>query len=574
MPGIIDEFVVSLGLDPKKYNEQVSKFRQDQKRLQEETRRNTREMEADTHRAIEGFSKLRNEIVGLFLVLAGGRSFGNLVEDMIHGAATTGRFAANIGLATEEVSAWEGAVRTAGGTAEEARAALAALNAEFTSFSLTGRATHDADLAALGIGMNTLRDPSELAMALAERSEHMSRREFAARMSRIGMPESVINTLARGRRGLQELIAEQYRLGVVTQRDTEAAQALEAQWANLTTRLRGELRPELTWLVETALPYLEQHGSAIANIVGVGLAGAFGLMALSLVRAAGPLGIVVGLLTTLIGLINQIKNSDQPFGFNADENAQLDSQRITDLRSALDAVPPFTRDEQGHVLNTPENWDIAAQRTAIIHQIMTASAASNGSATSAARGGHWWQLGGGGSGGNLARIRQTESGNNYNRVAYDALRPPSALTSMTLGQVYAWQRGPLRSATRGRRGPGDIGSTGVGAYQFESETMRSTAMRLYGAGWASHTFSNATQDELATALHAREGNRPWAIGQRGGARLAAGRGGGGGTAVSVGSIVVYTPPGTTGAQAAHVARAIPGAIRRRGVVTQANSGLQ
>lgn len=581
MADIIDSFVVELGLDPTKYKDGIKKFRDDLKNTRDETRRQTREMESDARRAQESFSNLKSELIGLFLVAAGANSLGNLIGDMIHGAAVTGRFANNIGTATEEVSAFEGAVRSMGGSAEDARAALAALNSEYTSYSLTGRATHDADLAAMGISAHDLSSPMGLASALAERSQHMSRREFAARMQRIGMPESVINTLARGRQGLHDLIEEQYRLGVVTERDSRIAQQFERDWANLTTQLRGELRPELSWLVGNALPWLEAHGPLVANIMGVGLAGSFGLMTVALVRMAGPLGVVLAGLTGLYELFGTeqgqswINSFLERFGYHlgpgTPEGWTPAHVPPTDIYGRFQLLR--LQSELMNLPNTPEN---AARRTEVQREIAQinnggwAPDASGGSSGGTNAGLNPWHSA------VAARVRATEGGHaGYDAVVY-GIHSPRPPTSMTLGDVFNYQRGALRAQTRGRRGAGDIGSTGMGAYQFESLTLRTAAQRVFGAGWQNHQFTPETQNRLFEAIYATEGLSPWAIGHHrmpgAGARMAAQRGGGGN--VSVGSIVVYTPPGTARSQADAVAREIPHAIRRRGVVTQANNGLQ
>lgn len=571
---IIDSFVVELGLDPKKYQDESKKFRDDLKRLREDARRTARDTESDAKHATEYFGKLKSEILGVVAAVAGARTLGGLISDMVTGAAATGRLAHNLGIATDQVSAWEGAVRSMGGTAQDAQSALAMLNGEFQTYRLTGSMPHGGDFNALGIPLSTVNDPQALMMALAERSEHMGRPEFVARMQRIGLPDSVINTLARGRDGVRALLEEQRRLGVVTERDAQAAIEFERQWANLTTRLRGDLRPELTWLLEQGLPLLETHageaGAAVAGIaVGVAaltanlwlLPAAIGAVAVAFDRAAhGQLDV----LQWVVGgtqwaqrqiLQGQIFLQEQLLSRTTDPAARAQTeQRLTEMRARL------------------AQYD----------------APTAGPATPGATMGPWGPLAptaGGGTSGPFsavaARIRATEGGAaGYNAVVY-GIRSPRPPTTMTLGEVYAYQRGALRAQTRGRRGAGDIGSTGMGAYQFESQTMRAMAVALFGANWQSQQFSAANQDRLAQALYAREGLRPWAIGQRGaarlpggGARLAARGGAGGGAPVTIGSIVVYTPHGTTGAQAEAVARAIPRAVARRNVTTQANTGLR
>jgi hypothetical protein len=134
---------------------------------------------------------------------------------------------------------------------------------------------------------------------------------------------------------------------------------------------------------------------------------------------------------------------------------------------------------------------------------------------------------------------ESASAGGYNALAYNTrggrsnaagVRAPRPLTEMTLGEVYDFQRGPMRERTRGFRGRGDVGSTGAGAYQFESGTLRQTAERLYGRGWRNIRFTPENQDRLAEHLYnSVRGNRR-ALGATWATFAGGGQGGAGGAA--------------------------------------------
>lgn len=91
----------------------------------------------------------------------------------------------------------------------------------------------------------------------------------------------------------------------------------------------------------------------------------------------------------------------------------------------------------------------------------------------------------------------------YNAIAYNTPDGRNAagvervpLTQMTIGQVLNFQRGPMRAKTRGFRGEGDVGSTGVGRYQFESNTLEERAKKVFGANYKNIPFTRANQDAL------------------------------------------------------------------------------
>lgn len=103
----------------------------------------------------------------------------------------------------------------------------------------------------------------------------------------------------------------------------------------------------------------------------------------------------------------------------------------------------------------------------------------------------------------------------YNAIAYNTSAsanaagvPQKNLTGMTLGQVQDFQKNVMRPLTRGRRSPGDVGSTGVGRYQFESRTLAENAEKTFGAGWRDVVFSPENQDRIAATLFDRVKGNP------------------------------------------------------------------
>lgn len=100
----------------------------------------------------------------------------------------------------------------------------------------------------------------------------------------------------------------------------------------------------------------------------------------------------------------------------------------------------------------------------------------------------------------------------YNALAYNTAngrnaagvpQPPKPLTSMTIKEVLDFQRGPMRAATKGYRGANDVGSTGAGAYQFESNTLAENARLTFGDAWMNAPFTPENQDRIAETLYNR-----------------------------------------------------------------------
>jgi muramidase (phage lysozyme) len=96
---------------------------------------------------------------------------------------------------------------------------------------------------------------------------------------------------------------------------------------------------------------------------------------------------------------------------------------------------------------------------------------------------------------------------NYDTIAYDrgnrnlaGVRAPQPVTTMTIGQVLDFQRNQMRPQTKGFRNSKDVGSTGVGRYQFESDTLEENAKKTFGKDFRNMQFTPETQDAVAETL--------------------------------------------------------------------------
>ena len=112
-----------------------------------------------------------------------------------------------------------------------------------------------------------------------------------------------------------------------------------------------------------------------------------------------------------------------------------------------------------------------------------------------------------------AKIYAGESRGNYNAQVGD--RPdgtniyglkPQDFTSMTMGQVYDYQRNVMLPATKGKpltgsNDPSFPGSSGIGAAQLVSGTLAAQAQAVFGDNWRDQPFTPANQDKLAENLY-------------------------------------------------------------------------
>lgn len=285
MPTVIDSLVVEIGLDPKGARKGANEFQASMKKTRDSASSSSKEIEAYGKRASSFFSSLRNEAIGLFLAFQGASSLTGFVTGLLHSDAATSRLAGNIGVATNRLSAWQLAVGEMNGTAEDANQALGSMRKAYESYMLTGDTGHNPDLAGFGVTLKDLEKPEQALLKIAEAAKKMPKELFYARAQRLGIPDSVINTLEKGRAGVEALVKSKEKDGAASAADGKAAEEFEKQLAKLTAHITGMVRPEMYKLVETFEHLLTdfEHGKKVvpelSNVliplaVMAGLAGA------------------------------------------------------------------------------------------------------------------------------------------------------------------------------------------------------------------------------------------------------------------------------------------------------------
>lgn len=543
MPTVIDSLVVLIGLDPSGYKKGSGAVREDIKKTRDQAGSAAKDMEAYGKRAASFFGSLRTEVVGLFLAFAGANGLKDFVQQVLTGEAATGRLAKNIGLSTNTLSAWQEAIKTVGGDAKDADSALRAMSDAFQQWQQTGQTGHDAQfLALLGpqYRAKIAEGPEATLLALAEASQHMDRRRFANLAGQIGLNDNAINLLEKGRAGVEQLVEWEKKHGAATEKDSQAAQHLQDTIAKLRSEITGGVRPALQKLAD----FLANNLPAAFDVANDKMAG-FKENWATLVSMWHHIS-----TGDFSGLMNDIKNDiGGDLGrFKRNVNIDREGQGPT-----------------GHMFGGLDGFLARGQAKAA-----EASAASSvGGDFAAVKG----------------KILARESGGDYNAQAYNTRGGGNAaglsqqnLTGMTIGQVLDYQRNTMRAKTRGKRGPGDVGSTGVGGYQFESGTLEQQARALFGANWRNVVFSASNQDRLAEHLYNSVKGSPsrlastWAAFSAGASRYAGGGAGGSSTSTAsttIGTINIYTASN----DANGIARDLSGAIKKRSMVTQANSGL-
>lgn len=255
---IIDEFIVTLGLDGSEYDKGMvaadkrqNKLRQsaaqwDKERRQARTAEDRdirRDNERKEREASRTYKTLRRDALAFFSVFTAGKAVKNFFADTINNAAGLGYLAQNLGKSTESLTAWQLATERAGGSAEgiiaqfkESADTLAALR--------TGLGPNEGlqNFFRFGGNKDDLKDAESYLLARSRIVNEVFQTDptKAALLARqMGILEDQFDLIKQGPEAINALVAAQRKNAVVTAESAERARQLKNQWLDFTQTLEA-----------------------------------------------------------------------------------------------------------------------------------------------------------------------------------------------------------------------------------------------------------------------------------------------------------------------------------------------
>jgi hypothetical protein len=242
MPTIIDSLIVTLRLDGGNFEKEASRLDATERKVRDGAQKRGQAIEESQKRQRESFSQLTKATLAYGAAFLGLGSVTGFVKNIINGDASIGRLSRQIGESTEEISAWGGVLRGAGGTAEQAASDLSLLRNSFEDIRLTGQSQLIPFFNLLGLSLKDLDDPGEALLQIADKFAGMDPTQAAAIGRQMGFSPAMVSTLVKGRAATEELLNAQYRLGVTTKQAAADAEELQRAQADLITLLGGFAR--------------------------------------------------------------------------------------------------------------------------------------------------------------------------------------------------------------------------------------------------------------------------------------------------------------------------------------------
>lgn len=558
MATIIDSFLTVFGIDPRPFAEGAAEVRKETKKTREEIGASDKRLQEGGKRNREAVRGLRNELTGLFLAFAGGSTLKGFFKDLIAGDAAVGRLANNLGVNAKELDAWGRMAEQAGGSASDAMTAFTTMVQGFQTYRMTGRSPFDDDLRGLGVTLKDFEDPASALLKMAEAGERMDRAEFFTRLSNIGIPPSVITTLAQGRAETEKLVASMMRQSKLSEKSVADAQAFEAALNALAQRIKDEVRPGLTRAIEgfTVLLSKVDLGSVTVPV----LTGLLGALAVATIGATWPYLLLAAIIAGVVAGVDALIEKFPTLKRLTEESG----------RAMAEWLPEWMTVPMGDLLRGRTTWKEvdaaraaeAANPTATGQTQMTFRPGGAGPAM-VPKGQRAVALDGNNPGGindgDFARRQPGYVGGNGRYAAFATLED-GLNAQRALIRSYVRRGFDTPAAIANRYAPSADGNDSAAYARNIARQMGIGVNDRIGAGQIEAFVQAQARQENSrfASRYAAQSARPGA---------AAGRGFG--NTVTIGQLTVNTKA----TDAEGIAAELPGAIRRRAVVFNANTGL-
>lgn len=283
MPTVIDSLVVTLGLDPKNFTDEQKKALEAFNKSQDAIDRRLKGLEERNKKSAQSFGDATHAAEGLFTVLAGS-SLVAFARDTVTTAASAGRMATNIGIATNELSAFGRMIERNGGNAEAAAGSMKGFVDQMQR-AKWGQTSPDFLLGLSQVGAKIEDSPIAVFMKLARFAEKNSVQDVNLAGQRLGLSQDIINAALKGS---TKALAD-YRkaaAGAISPEQIKALTDLQGAWV----ALDQSIRTVGTDITAGAAPALTRAASAVSEWVEANR------------NAAGVLGTILTAMTALTAL--------------------------------------------------------------------------------------------------------------------------------------------------------------------------------------------------------------------------------------------------------------------------------
>lgn len=261
---VLDELVVSIGLDPSQFIAGRKQFEEQQRLVRDSSVQMGREVEAASLGAAIGVETLARGALKLAAIFTAGLGIKDFVQNVIATGLQIGRMSTMTNISANELGAWRNAAERAGGTAEGVTSSLLGITQGLESFRFTGQSPLIPYFRALGVSLTDangkLKTAGELTLDLAgsQRLHALDPAAASYLLTQLGFDPGTITLILKGRKALEAALADA-RKTAPTDADIDAARRFNDQLKGLEQQSTKTGRTILTTLVpalSTTLKFL------------------------------------------------------------------------------------------------------------------------------------------------------------------------------------------------------------------------------------------------------------------------------------------------------------------------------
>jgi len=243
MATIIDALLVTLGLDASKFKQEHKASQEAMKKIGEEAKKQHAEMQSGVKMLTESYRGLVSTVATLTGVALGADFFRQFVGNITRSDAATGRFATNIAVATQELSAWQNAAKRFGGSAEDIAGGFRTINEMVQNLRNNGWDERILPLQRAGLDTGRFfaasTDNVERMRMLVQLFGRLSAQDAQFWGAQAGFTEGAINALREMSPELDAVLKKQRDLNAASEKDKQLAIERQKAWADLTDTLEG-----------------------------------------------------------------------------------------------------------------------------------------------------------------------------------------------------------------------------------------------------------------------------------------------------------------------------------------------
>ena len=273
MPTIIDTFVVMLGLDTKGMKTGEKEAKEGVKDLEHHMSEAAEHIKEQGAVAGEFYTELAEKAATFFAFIAGGVELKEFVKSEVEAQVETLHLSEMIGMSSEEIQKWRGAVILSDGKAEEFDHSIKHLSGSLVdiakSLPRSERAIRSIN-AAMGEGYVQKGQKKDLLTVLddfAKKAQGMDIQVANRLGERIfgGNVEAMIRLMRKGAAGIAEAKEKAASAGLFSDEDMHASDELKERWNELGLAGRGLARSTIMGFIMPALKAMSDAMSKLAE---------------------------------------------------------------------------------------------------------------------------------------------------------------------------------------------------------------------------------------------------------------------------------------------------------------------